>query len=104
MKPCKTKLLEGQSPWAVTVQAEDGNIISLIGEVPHPVQVVDRTTAECLVEAQLRRNSKTDFADRYNTRMRVTTLDGASSNFKSEREGGKLHRPSVVYSEGCFCV
>ena len=95
---CPTKLLEGQSPWAVTVSDANNNVISIIGEVPSPVQCVDRTTAECLYQAQLERSTMSDAADKFLTKLRATTLDGASSNEKAEREGGKLSRPSRVCS------
>ena len=61
-KPCLwlivvTKLMESSNRWGFTVR-HGGQLVSIIGECTTPVQVMDRTTAECVLEAQLRRDSQ----------------------------------------------
>ena len=80
-------------PWAITVGTETNEVISIIGVVTAPAQIVDRTTSECLYAAQKQRMTKTPFADEFITPLRVTTLDGAASNEKVERIVGARDRP-----------
>ena len=90
-----SKLLESRSPWGVLFQLPSGQYVSILGEIPNPIQVVDRCTSEALLACQRSRNSRSSASDLYACKLRMTTLDGAASNTKLEREGQKLDRPGT---------
>lgn len=68
--------------------------MSLHGEIAQPIQVLDRTTSECLLSASRARATLSKAASTYKAAIRASAEDGASSNKKYEREGGILDRPS----------
>ena len=96
-----TKLLQSRSPWAICVEHKhSGKFISIIGETPSPVQVVDRTNAEALLYAQRFRGLKNQAADTYDLPIRSVKDDGASSNERTEYVGAD-DRPCVVFYVMC---
>ena len=99
-----TKIMESVAPWGVMVECNDGSMISIIGEIPGPLQILDRTTTECTLHAQRLRSSVSKFADQYKHRIRSNTADGAGNNQKAERVGGREDRPGVCADIMGFCL
>ena len=83
----KSKVMESRSPWAAVLETVDGERIRVVGRCFNPVQIVDRTTAECVLACDEAR--KTDNLEEstsaFKTVRRCSTLDGAGSNDRKER-------------------
>ena len=101
-----TKLLQSRSPWSVVMQNEDGSHVSIHGDIPSPIQVLDSSSSECLLQAWRERSTKSSSVE-FQHEIRACSQDGASSNKKYEREGGKADfagRSFVSWKCCCFCV
>ena len=73
------------------------------GSTINPLQHIERTTAEVLLEALHRRTCVSSAAEDFDDRLRVTAQDGASSNDRTERteafQRGQLWRQIALYCE-----
>lgn len=87
-----TKLMESSNRWGFTVR-HGGQLVTILGECTTPVQVMDRTTAECVLAAQMLRDSQSAHTANFKLRIRTTCEDGAASNEKAEHYGQMLKRP-----------
>merc|ERR1711966_603844 len=70
-----------------------GKLVSFCGSTVNWVQVLDRTTAEVLLEADNRRSGRTEFSELFQQRTTSSCLDQAASN--------KRWRRSVVPPASC---
>ena len=59
------------------------------GDQINALQHLDATTGECLKESRERRISLSEGVRAFDTCLRLTTLDGASSDTRSERCGAR---------------
>ena len=78
------KVLQSAATWAFLVRHGD-TLVSLKGSSQTWLQFLDRTTGECLLEAERRRSPLTLNSERFIDKLRLTTLDKASSNERCER-------------------
>jgi hypothetical protein len=79
------KLLQSASKFAMLVRRGDGQLLSVIGSSACWVQVLDRTTSNCLVDAEVCRRLSSLQADKFRVKSRATCYDKAGSNKASNR-------------------
>ena len=80
------KILQSRDSWGLLFRAPGGRLVSCYGWTHSWLQLLDRTTAECLSEAARQRSSiTTEFCNRFQAKTRMLTLDGALSNERAER-------------------
>ena len=79
------KLLQSEQRYGMMIRTLDNKLLIIVGSSVTWTQMVDRTTAECLMEAEARRRSMSDHVHRFTSKTRTTTLDQAPSNKRKER-------------------
>ena len=79
------KILQPEQTFGVLVRGPQGQLLRFVGTTLCWLQLVERTTGECLLEAQRLREAVTGQADLFKSKTRLTTLDGAPSNDRAER-------------------
>ena len=86
-----SKILEAQDTYAMLVRCpRTGELVSFRGECASWCQLLDRTTAECLMEAARHRSGRTDHSSSaFLFKVKGTCLDQAKSN-KRWRRNEKL--------------
>ena len=84
-----TKILQSEATFGMVVRLPSG-LMQIVGNSLCWLQQLDRTTGECLAEAQAIRDACSTHADQFGFRTRLTVLDQASSNDRAER--ALLHR------------
>ena len=89
-------MMHSRSPWGIHVVLDNDERVSIVGDIMNPTQLVDGTTSEVLLDAQRRRNSKSEYADQYERCLRLESEDGAGQNDKAEFYGGKQDRPCII--------
>ena len=80
----RNKILQSESTWGMLVRAK-GVLRMIVGSSLTWLQHLERTTGECLAEADRRREAMTSVAHRFRLRTRLSTLDQARSNDRAER-------------------
>lgn len=79
------KILQSRMEWAMLLRSPDGRLLTITGGGHTWLQILDTTTGEVLAKAGALRDSTTSFANRFRRRLRISILDGAGSNDRSER-------------------
>jgi len=75
-----------------------------MGEIGNSLQLLERTTAECYVEAHARRDHvRRRVTDKFEQCVRLTALDGALSNPRGERQIMLANRGDNFESIGLTC-
>eukprot|EP00971_Amphidinium_carterae_P348668 6490620-Amphidinium_carterae.1 len=77
------KFLQCQEKFAMVVQLQS-SVLTILGEIPVPLQVLERTTGECIMKALVRNSSVSSFSSFFKTRVRGSCSDKASANARAE--------------------
>lgn len=81
-----SKVLQSSASFGFLVRdPRSGELVTIVGECQTWLQMLDRTTAECLLEAERRRSPLTENTALFADKLRVATLDRAGSNDRTER-------------------
>jgi len=107
------KIMQSQARFGMVVRTVGGDIVTIMGVSGSFLQVLERTTAECLRSADYQRQAMSTFAERFKAKTRVAIMDSAPSNLRAERavmrdreiKGGwqhlalgcEVHRTSSAY-------
>ena len=78
------KILQSRDEYGMLIKTPSGELITVVGRSHSHLQLLDRTTAEVLLAATNLRSSRSDFADRFESKTRISVLDGALANAKAE--------------------
>jgi len=95
-----SKLLQSESLFGLLVRGRDSQLHSVIGTTSTWIQLLDRTTAECVAEADRRRSALTPAADKFRFQTRLVSVDADGSNLRAERA---LLRKKSGLVIGCRC-
>eukprot|EP00971_Amphidinium_carterae_P341797 6480794-Amphidinium_carterae.1 len=79
----RCKFLQCQEKFAMVVQPQL-SVLTIIGEMPVPLQVLERTTGECIMKALVRNSSVSSFSSFFKTKVRGSCSDKASANARAE--------------------
>ena len=79
------KILQSESEWAMLIKLTSGEYVTIHGTALMPLQLLDRNTGECLLEADLRRCPISDKINSFSEKTRFTALDGALANERCEK-------------------
>ena len=93
-----TKVLQSKSGYSMLIQRPSGEYLILRGQQINALQHLERTTGECLVASRDKRIQITDAPTKFDEAVRLTVLDGASSNARSERLGQRNMFSSILFS------
>ena len=81
-----SKILQSRTFWSMLLQSPTGKYILVRGATLNFLQLLERTTGECTTRAEALRAADTSIWDEcFDKILRVTILDGASSNPRAER-------------------
>ena len=76
-----TKILQSSAKYSMLIQNKQSDDFIIIGgKTIHPLQHLERTTAECLVHAHDLRSKPSTHASAFESKVRLHTLDQAASN------------------------
>ena len=81
-RPQLTKILQSNSVYSMLVRGQDNMFYIVSGETLNSLDHVERTTAECLHGAYLRRAALSESADAFEDKVLLMAMDGASSNHR----------------------
>jgi hypothetical protein len=85
-----SKLLQSEGSFGILIELPSGELVSTVGRTLNWIQMLDRTTAECLFAAHsLRSAVRLDVAGKFATRTRIACEDRAKSNARCGR--GIMH-------------
>ena len=80
-----TKILQSEQRCGILVRSGNGDIVAFLIPTLTWLQLMDRTTGECLVEADNQRTAVSDAAKKFKYKMRLSVFDSAKSNPRSEK-------------------
>eukprot|EP00959_Pyramimonas_sp_CCMP1952_P388995 8150511-Pyramimonas_sp.AAC.1 len=75
-----SKTLQSRGEYGMLVETQSGQLLSFVGRSATWLQRLERTTAECLRQPHRERSGRTSFSDRFESKTRMSTLDGAGAN------------------------
>ena len=79
------KVLQSKSAYSMLIRNCQGQFMIVRGDMLGCIQNTERTTAECLINCYMARNSRSHSVTAFEEALRISTLDGAGSNQRSER-------------------
>ena len=83
-----SKILQSTIAWSLLVRKPGGGeeFVLVRGEVLNWLQLLERTTGECLCMADRLRSSTSSSLSSFQENLRISVLDGASSNQRAEAQ------------------
>ena len=79
------KILQSDAKYGMLIRRPGGQLISLIGRTPCPLQILKSTSGANLFQAAKQRDAVSSVVNRFRTKLRYQCMDGAPSNGVAER-------------------
>eukprot|EP00959_Pyramimonas_sp_CCMP1952_P381083 7985102-Pyramimonas_sp.AAC.1 len=90
-----SNVLQSRDEYGMLVETQPGQLLSVVGRPATWLQCLGRTTAECLHQSHRGRSGRTSFSGTFESKTRMSTLDGAGANEKYETD---LLRDCLLYT------
>ena len=88
-----TKILQAKSGYSMLLRDDNGEFWIFRGSTINPLAHIETTSAECLKKCLSTRQAISEAAELFESKTRITPLDGAQSNERMERSEMRTRKP-----------